>query len=176
MSHTETSSARRPRAFYEEYPMFAGELLEAISDSLHHEDIQPAIIHPELAGLWVAAGAVMGVHQLLSIIQKFQGLQTLLQGQVSNILGEKSDNHQAEEKLALGIGILLHRFSANLKKSPEEQELQEKYTSYLERVERTFLGLQEERKNESITSSEHQKEVEALYLQSFYMLTRLQRM
>jgi hypothetical protein len=46
----------------------------------------------------------------------------------------------------------------------------------LERLERTFDALRSERVDEMINEDEHKKEIEGLYLQSFYMLTRLSRM
>jgi hypothetical protein len=169
------TSTPKNKAFYLEYEHFVGRLLQEVSDSLHHAEIQPAMILPELAGLWVAAGAALGMKRLLGIVALADSLKGLFHDTLA-LPEDSTDSLKTQEGLALLVGTVLHRFRETLEEEENKRTLSTHYSNYLERLERTFDALRSERVDEMINEDEHKKEIEGLYLQSFYMLTRLSRM
>ena len=166
------TTPRYQEDFYREYPKFAGRLLEDASGSLHGDGATPS---PELAGLWTAAGAVLGMQTLLAILKHSDELQGMMRQFLSALL-QSTPFQQTSPTWALGLGTLLHQFEAKLQGDTPHQILRQQYIDYLERLERNFQALAQECREKTISPQEYYKEIEALYLQSLYILTRLQRM
>lgn len=166
------SSTKHPQLFYTEYTHFAGRLLQDVNSSLEETHTQSPEVNLAQASLWTAAATVMGLHSLQAIIETFAPLAQFVHQHTEL----PSANPQSAKAFHLPLRIVSLLFRFTRKKEELEEFLREEYTAYFERIERTFNYLARECTDETISPAEHKHEVEALYLQSFYMFTRLSRM
>lgn len=169
-----TESGGRPAHFFDAFHVFLGELLLAVMQAVHEDSSEVEKMPAGLAGLWIAAGRVIGLHKLSSLVQENEKLRELLIHYAEHPLDTLS-RVPLSEASKLELGTVLRSFSQGLQLGAKGHEIQRQYTYLLENLEGDYLRLQSEQSQEVISTDELGEEVEELFIKSFYTLTRLQR-
>jgi hypothetical protein len=125
---------------------------------------------PDLANLWLAASATLGIHTLHQLVLHSHTLQELLSPYSDHPL--QSDSTPQD---TLALGNTLHHLSNGIALDALQHERQQQYIYLLQCLEEDYAALLQERHAQTLPPEQHHNEIQELFTNALYSFNRLQR-